>query len=143
MIYFASLEPSSDSLSFLDRLFLLTSLFSVLANRDSSSVNQGISAASKIVFRNCDESVKYVSTDAVNRAYTNLVDWDGSVSGVSGGAILGANNSFWNIGSDCVYRSEWRSWVCPKTAVCISRTFHMPTRLQSFAHSCHVICHVC
>ncbi len=121
---------------------------------DRDSVNQGISAAAKIVFRNCDEAIKYVNTDKVNRAYTNVVDWDGSISGVSGGAILGSNSSFWKIGSDCVYRSEWRSWVCPKTPV-VCQSIHASnitkahTRMHAHArthsstriHKIHKIAH--
>jgi hypothetical protein len=50
---------------------------------------------------------------------SNIEDWDGSVTGIAGGAIIGTHIGFWNGGSDCHYNAEWVTWVCPRKPVSI------------------------
>lgn len=65
----------------------------------------------------CDDAVKVQSDKGFARRSVNIEDWDGSVTGVPGGAIIGSWAGIWNGGDDCYYDGDWRTWVCPRRPV--------------------------
>lgn len=90
-----------------------TNCLSVLNNIDQT-LNQGISAVSGIKYDDCDDAVRVQSDTGFARKSVNIEDWDGSVTGIPGGAIIGSWAGIWNGGDDCYYDGDWRTWVCPR-----------------------------
>jgi hypothetical protein len=110
-----------------------TNCLSVLNNIDQT-LNQGISAVSGIKYDgkskvissveksntslvDCDDAVRVQSDTGFARKSVNIEDWDGSVTGIPGGAIIGSWAGIWNGGDDCYYDGDWRTWVCPRRPV--------------------------
>lgn len=68
-------------------------------------------------FADVDEGIRVLMNNESNRRTSNIVDFDGSLTGISSGAVIGSNGPFWKVGSDCTYRNDWTAWVCPLTSV--------------------------
>lgn len=79
---------------------------------------QGISAATKITYDNCDSNtmIGIGQTTSGSGWEFNFVDYDGSASqntfGAGVGAIIGSYIDWWRYKSNCV--QKWAAWVCPK-----------------------------
>ncbi len=65
----------------------------------------------------CDDSVRVQNDLTSARKSSNIVDWDGSVTGITGGAIIGSWAGIWNGGPDCHFDWNWLTWVCPRKPV--------------------------
>ena len=50
------------------------------------------------------------------RFYSNIVDFDGSVTGIAGGAVIGGASPHWSIASDCYFNAQWFAYICPRNA---------------------------
>lgn len=92
-----------------------TNCFSCLGNGDGS-VNQGISLTSGVKFVNCNTSVLVQNTNTSTGRASNILDEDGTITGISGGAIIGGSSPHWSMAADCYYQAQWASWVCPRKA---------------------------
>jgi hypothetical protein len=92
-----------------------TNCLTVLGNGPNPpySRNTGISGAANLHFENVDEEIRVMMTNESNRRTSNIVDFDGSLTGISSGAVIGSGQPFWKVGSDCTYRDDWVAWICP------------------------------
>ncbi|EGC33844.1 hypothetical protein DICPUDRAFT_36074 [Dictyostelium purpureum] len=77
---------------------------------------QGISATIKLKTENVASS-QIIGHRAVNTGssrYFNLIDWDGSISGLKVPSLIGSHDAWWNFDSTCKYNTDWYCYVCEK-----------------------------
>lgn len=82
-------------------------------------VNDTCHMLTPVLFSDTDVEVRVQMTNESNRRTSNIIDFDGSLTGISSGAVVGSDQPFWKVGSDCTFRSDWLAWVCPLTSVSI------------------------
>ena len=80
---------------------------------------EGMNAVKNIKFENVKYShifghlIRTNPPTGSSKAF-NVVDHDGSVSGLGIPSILGAHPTWWNFADICEQRAEWNMWACPK-----------------------------
>lgn len=65
---------------------------------------------------NCDQSVVVQNDNNTYRFFSSIVDFDGSVTGITGGAVIGGSSPHWSIASDCYFNAQWFAYICPRNA---------------------------